>query len=153
MIKSDFISPKAEDQKKQIEELTDNWKRALADYQNLEKNYTQQKQNLSVYIKKDVIIKFLPVLESLEKAHDHLKDKGLELAIKQFKELLKDEGIEELEVLNKSFDPNTSECIEIEKSEDKNNIVTKVLTKGYKLFDEVILPAKVIVSKKRGGCI
>lgn len=137
-----------DDQKKQIDELTNNWKRALADYQNLEKNYTQQKQNLSVYIKKEILTKFLPVLESLEKAHEHLKDKGLELAIKQFKELLKSEGVEELDVLNKNFDPNTAECIDTEKTDDKENIVTKVLTKGYKLFGEVILPAKVVVSKK-----
>lgn len=136
------------DQKKQIEELTNNWKRALADYQNLEKNFAQQKQNLSAYIKKEVLIKFLPVLENLEKAHEHLKDQGLELAIKQFKEILKTEGIEELDVLNKNFDPNTAECIDIEKNDDKENIVTKVLTKGYKLFGEVILPSKVIVSKK-----
>lgn len=137
-----------DDSKKQIEELTNNWKRALADYQNLEKNFNQQKQLLNIYLKKDIFLKILPVLENLEKAEQHLKDQGLELAIKQFKDLLKSEGLEELDVLNKNFDPNTSECIEIEPGE-KDNIVTKVLTKGYKLFDTVILPAKVIVSKKQ----
>ncbi len=139
-----------DDAKKQIEELTNNWKRALADYQNLEKNFNQQKQNLGLYLKQDILLKFSPILENLEKAESHLKDQGLELAIKQFKDLLKSEGIEELDVLNKNFDPNTSECIETEKG-DKDNIVTKVLTKGYKLFGEVILPSKVIVSKKEEG--
>ena len=136
------------DQKKQIEELTNNWKRALADYQNLEKNYSQQKQNLSLYIKADILLKFLPILNSLEKAHEHLKDQGLELAIKQFKDLLKSEGLEELDVLNKNFDPNTGECVDVGVG-DKENIVIKILSKGYKLFDKVILPAKVIVSKKQ----
>lgn len=136
-----------DDAKKQIEELTNNWKRALADYQNLEKNFNQQKQTLGLYLKQEILLKFLPVLESLEKAQNHLKDQGLELAIKQFKDLLKSEGLEELDVLNKDFDPNIAECIDVEKGE-KDNIVTKVLTKGYKLSDTVILPAKVIVSKK-----
>lgn len=140
------------DNKAKIEELTNNWKRALADYQNLEKNFNQQRQTLALYIKKDILIKFLPILESLEKAESHLKDQGLELAIKQFKDLLKSEGLEELDILNKDFDPNTSECIDTEKG-DKDNLVTKILTKGYKLFDKVILPAKVIVSKKGGGDI
>lgn len=135
------------DNKAKIEELTNNWKRALADYQNLEKNYSQQRQTLALYIKKDILIKFLPILESLEKAYEHLKDQGLGLAIKQFRDLLITEGLEELDVLNKDFDPNTSECIDTEKG-DKDNLVTKILTKGYKLFDKVILPAKVIVSKK-----
>lgn len=104
-----------DDIKKQIEELTNNWKRALADYQNLEKNFNQQRQTLSLYIKKDILLKFLPILENLEKAHNHLKDPGLELAVKQFRDLLKSEGLEELDVLNKNFDPNTSDCIDVEK--------------------------------------
>lgn len=136
------------DNKAKIEELTNNWKRALADYQNLEKNFNQQKQTLGLYLKQEILLKFLPILESLEKAESHLKDQGLELAIKQFKDLLKSEGLEELDVLNKDFDPNTSECIDTEKG-DKDNLVTKILTKGYKLFDKVILPAKVTVSKKQ----
>jgi molecular chaperone GrpE len=136
------------DDKAKIEELTNNWKRALADYQNLEKNFNQQKANLGLYLKQEILLKFLPILESLEKAHEHLKDQGLELAIKQFKDLLKSEGLEELDVLNKDFDPVTSECTETEAGE-KDNIVTKVLAKGYKLAGTVILPAKVIVSKKQ----
>lgn len=138
------------DDKAKIEELTNSWKRALADYQNLEKNYNQEKQSLSLYLKREILLKFLPILESLEKAQTHLKDQGLELTLKQFKDLLKSEGLEELDVLNKNFDPNTAECIDTENG-NKDNIVTKVLTKGYKLFDKVILPAKVIVSKNEEG--
>lgn len=154
MVKTDSKDKQIEELKKQIEELTNNWKRALADYQNLEKNFSRQKETLALYIKRDQLIKFFPILEILQKAQEHLKDHGLEMAIKEFNNLLKSEGVEEIEVLGHEFDPNTSECVDTEtlpagrQESEKDNIVTKVVSNGYKILGTVIRPAKVVVIKK-----
>ena len=54
--------------KKRIEELEENWKRALADYQNLEKRVSDEKQGFAKWANARLLDKLLPVLDSLEKA-------------------------------------------------------------------------------------
>lgn len=129
------------------QELEDRLKRTLADYQNLERRIEEERKMLSRLSSVLLIEKFLPVLENLENAQKHLNDQGLELVIKQFKEVLASEGVEEIEAENKQFDPKYHEAIEAEPGEVDNQI-TKVLTKGYKIEDKVIKPARVVVTRK-----
>ena len=61
-------------------------------------------------------------------------------------QILKDEGLEEIEVLDQEFDPHQAEAVEIVAGTE-DNIITEVVTKGYKFGDRVIRPAQVKVSK------
>ena len=130
------------------QELEDQLKRALADYQNLEKRVEEERKLLSKLSASLLIEKLLPVLDNLEKAQVHLKDDGLEIVIKQFKEILTGEGVEEIAAEGAQFNPHYHEAIETKQGEH-DNVVVKVLTKGYKIEDTIIRPAKVIVSKKK----
>jgi molecular chaperone GrpE len=132
---------------KDNQELEERLKRTLADYQNLERRIGEERKLLSRLSSAFLIEKFLPVLENLENAQKHLNDQGLELVIKQFKEVLASEGVEEIEAEGKDFDPIYHEAIEAEPGEVDNKI-TKVLTKGYKIEDKVIKPSRVVVTKK-----
>ena len=127
--------------------LEERLKRTLADYQNLERRIEEERRMLSRLSSVLLVEKFLPVLDNIENAQKHLNDQGLELVIKQFKEVLDSEGVEEIESEGKQFDPKYHEAIETEPGEDDNKI-TKVLTKGYKIEDKVIKPARVVVTKK-----
>jgi molecular chaperone GrpE len=89
----------------------------------------------------------LPFLDNLEKAEVFVKDQGLKMAKDHLLQTLKEAGIEESEVLNKPFDPMTSEAIEIVKGE-KDDMVVQVLRKGYKFGDRILRVAQVKVSKK-----
>lgn len=128
-------------------DLENQLKRALADYQNLERRIEEERRMLSALSSVILIEKFLPVLDNLESAQNHLNDSGLDLVIRQFKDVLTSEGLEEIEALGQDFDPNLHEAIETTEGEEENK-VTKVLTKGYKINEKVIRPAKVIVIKK-----
>lgn len=128
-------------------ELENQLKRALADYQNLERRVGEERSLLSQLSSALVIEKFLPVLDNLQSAQDHLNDEGLALVIKQFKDVLNSEGVEEIEAEGQEFDPNLHEAAEVVEGE-KDNIIVKVLSKGYKINDKVLRPAKVIVSRK-----
>lgn len=134
-------------QNKDHQELEDRLKRTLADYQNLERRIEEERRLLSRLSSVLLIEKFLPVLENLESAQNHLNDQGLELVIKQFKDILATEGVEEIAAEGQEFDPKFHEAIEAQVGEEDNK-VAKVLTKGYKIEDKVIRPAKVVVSKR-----
>ena len=67
---------------------------------------------------------------------------------KRIEEMLKKYGIEEIDSLNKPFDPNFNEAVEIDESEDVEvDTITKVHQKGFCLEDYVVRAAKVKVTK------
>ncbi len=139
--------PKKEKKDSKHEELENQLRRTLADYQNLERRVSEERQLLGKLSTALLIEKILPVLDNLENAQKHLNDSGLELVVKQFKDVLATEGVEEIEAEGQEFDPNLHEAIEAEEGEEDNK-VTKVVAKGYKIEDRVIRPARVVVSKK-----
>ena len=136
-----------EELKEQIADLTNKWKRALADYQNLEKQTEAQKRDWASFASSNLVIQLLPVLENLEKSAAHLEDKGLELTVSQLKDILQKEGLEEMPIEpgKTPFDASQMECIEA--CQGKKNKVVKVAEKGYKLNGKIIKPVKVVVGK------
>jgi len=141
---------KIKELEKKLEEITNNWKRALADYQNLEKRLAQERETLHVLLSAGLILKFLPILDNLEKASLHIKDEGLSMVIKQFKNTLASEGVSEIEIKDGKFDPNFCEAVGIVQGEDEGKIA-QVVEKGYQLKGKVIRTAKVKVFKKEVG--
>src|SRR3989304_8998547 len=130
----DKRSKKVQDPKGDLENQL---KRALAAYQHLGRRIDEERRLLSALSAALVIEKLLPILDNLENAQKHLKDEGLEMVIKQFKEVLASEGVEEIVSEGSLFDPNLHEAVEILGS-DKEGIVLKVLRKGYKINDKVL---------------
>lgn len=128
---------------KEIETLTDSWKRALADYQNLQKRCEKEKIDFAGYSNSVLISKLLFVLDCFDKVQGYLKDEGLDLAIKEFKKILFEEGLEEVEALGKKFNPQEMEAVETVEGEEEK--VVEVLGKGYRLKGKLIRPAKVKV--------
>ena len=131
----------------QIADLTGKWKRALADYQNLEKNTQKNQQQWIDFASSQLILKLLPVLQHLTKSAKQLDNEGLSLTIEQFKKALFEEGLEEIEIKpgKTIFNANTMECVEVRKG--KQEVILEVLEKGYKLKEKVLKPARVVVGK------
>lgn len=128
-------------------DLENQLRRALADYQNLERRVSEERTLLGRLTSVLVIEKFLPILDNLESAQSHLNDEGLALVIKQFRDVLASEGVEELETEGQEFNPHMHEAVEAVDG-DKDNVIVKEVSKGYKIEDRVIRPAKVVVSRK-----
>lgn len=129
------------------EELNNNWKRALADYQNLEKRMMENGHNTAKYASQKIFQELIAVLDILEKAAEHLKDQGLQLAVDNFLKVLKENGVTKIEVLGKKFDPETMECIEVIEN-DKDGEVLEEVRAGYFVYDKVLRAAQVKVGKK-----
>ncbi|MBI1982108.1 MAG: nucleotide exchange factor GrpE [Candidatus Levybacteria bacterium] len=145
MTKKNERTKETEELKQRIEDLENKYKRALADYQNLEK---RAKEERSAWIKtanKELILQLLPVLDTLILADQHVPNEGLQLSIQQFISALKTEGVEKVETIGKQFDPITMECIETLSGEEGK--VLEEVRFGYKLYDLVLRPAQVKVGK------
>ncbi len=134
--------------KQEVEEWKGKYLRALADYQNLEKRVNGQRQEIVQYAERELITKLLSVLDTFEKTEKHLKDQGLTLAVQNFWKVLKDAGVEKIDVFGKKFDPMLMECIEVV-GDSKSDDVIEELRPGYKFGNKVIRVAQVKVGKKQ----
>ncbi len=132
--------------KQKVTDLENQVKRVLADYQNLEKRVASQRQEWAQSASKQLLLRLLPVLDTLEMAGKHSKDQGVLLSIGQFLSILKDEGVEKIETSGKVFDPLVMECVETKIGEDWK--VLEETRSGYKLGDIILRPALVVVGKK-----
>lgn len=124
--------------------------RALADYQNFENRARTESERTAKNTTAALLTRLLPLLDDLEKAEVFIKDEGLKMIKDQFKKRLTEEGLQEVDVLGKPFDPQFAEAIEVV-SGDRDNTVVEVVQKGYKFNDRLIRPAQVKVSKKAYG--
>lgn len=132
--------------KKQLEEYKNKYLRALADYQNLEKRVVEEKKQFQRTVNKNLLLKMVTIVDDIDKAEIFVKNKGLSIIKDRLIKLLLEEGVKEIEVLGKPFDPHLAEAIEISEGRE-DNIVSEVLRKGYYYYDSVLRPAQVKVSK------
>lgn len=130
-----------------MQDYKNKYLRALADYQNFEKRVQEEKYNFEKAAEEKFVLKLLPVLDHIEKAEVFVKDQGLRIVRDSLLKILKEVGIEEIDLKGKEFDPHLSEAVDIV-SGDKDNIIVEVLRKGYKFREKVLRAAQVKVSKK-----
>ena len=96
-----------------------------------------------------VIVKLLAVIDNFELAKQHLTDENLkafQMVYDQFLQILKDCGVEEMDVIGQPFDPATMNALsKIDYGEDKHDLVVEVYKKGYVMGDKILRYAEVIV--------
>ena len=126
----------------------DKYKRALADYHNLLKQSAQEKQDFIKYSLSDILTDILPIYDHLKLSLSGLKEEeadnawvvGVKHVLKEFKDVLKARGVEEIKTKQEKFDHNTMEALA-----GSGDHVKQEIMPGYKLNGRVIRPAKVIV--------
>lgn len=129
--------------KLKVAELENNWKRALADYKNLEQRYQTQKADWIKFAALELVLKLLPVLDDLNLALQHRPDNGIKLIGDKLSRIIKEQGLIEIETTGGDFNPTEMECAQIV-SGAKNKVVKTVLP-GYRLYDRIVRPARVEV--------
>lgn len=154
MKKKEDLNKKIEEIEKQKEEYLSGWKRERADFLNYKKEELERIKGAGEYVKEDVVLKLLPVLDNFDLAEKSIPKKALKddnirglLFIKlQFEKMLESLGVERINCLNEDFDPMFCEVMEQVKGKKSGKVVEEV-QKGYKLNGKVIRPAKVKVVK------
>lgn len=129
------------------------FKRALADYKNLEKRVSDGRSEMASWAATQLIEKMLPSLDYLEMATLGVSDdekksgwfKGVEMAVRQLKETLRNEGLEEISD-GGHFDPIKHEAVDTRVG--KEGAILETTRKGYLVNGKVLRPALVIVGRK-----
>lgn len=154
LIERDGESVKRFEYIRELEEdsMEHKYKRALADYQNLLKTSFKEKQDFAKFALNSFLQDLLPVYDHLKMSintlppaeHDNAWVKGVEYVLKQFKDILNDNGVKEIKTVGEKFDYNFMEAIEGE----GEKVVAEIMP-GYTLHDRLIRPAKVKVSVEK----
>ena len=138
--------------KTEYDELNDHYKRILAEFDNYKKRSQKEKESLYSSVLSDVIEVMLPVVDNLENAlkaetQDENYKQGIELDLKQFKDVLKSKGVEEIETGGKTFDPELHEAVSSIQDENLGEKeIAQEYRKGYKIGNRVIRHSMVVVA-------
>jgi len=145
-----------------VEELNDKLLRSLAESQNLRKIHDKEKEDLIKYSSSNFAREVLNIADNLERAfdlfnnnpefnNDKFKDVkvGIELIKKELINSFERNGIKSIDSVGKKFDPNYHQALnEVESDKEEGTIVYEI-QKGYMLYDRLLRPAMVSISKKK----
>ena len=146
------LKKKIESQKVQIDETEDRLKRVAAEFDNYKKRSAKEKDALYNSLIADIVSGFLPILDNLEKAvetetKDEEYKKGIELVLKQFKDVLASKGVKEIPTVGKTFDPELHEAVSSIVDENLGEKeIAQEYRKGYVIGNKVIRHSMVIVA-------
>ena len=138
--------------KQDYDDLDDRYKRILAEFENFKKRSSKEREGMYNSVLSDVVEVILPVLDNLENAakvetEDENYKQGVELVLKQFKDVLKSKGIEEIETVGNTFDPELHEAVgSIQDDNLGEKEIAQEYRKGYKIGSKVIRHSMVVVA-------
>jgi molecular chaperone GrpE len=126
--------------------------RTQAELENLRKRAARDVAQAGARAKANLVRELLPVVDNLERAlatanpeEDHLAE-GVRLVHVELVNTLERNGIQAFDPSGEPFDPTVHEAISMREGDNGSGIVLDVVEKGYKLGDNVIRPARVVVS-------
>lgn len=124
--------------------LNDKYLRVCAEYDNFRRRSQKEREALYGDVRADVVNKFLPVYDNLERAlkqstEDEAYRKGVEMIMTQFVTTLEKLGVEAIECLGQTFDPNLHNAVmHVDDEEKGENEIVEEFQKGFKMGDKVI---------------
>ena len=141
----------------ELQEWKNSYTRKLAEFQNFTKRKENEVAEMRKYASEGIIVKLLDNVDNLERAVDASKEsqnfdsliEGVNMILNNLKNLLTEEGVEEIEAAGKEYDPYEHKAMITENKEElDDNVVVQVFQKGYKMKGKVVRPAMVTVNKK-----
>lgn len=138
-----------------LEGLKENLLRSAADFENAKKRLVRERDEFAKFALEKLIRNLLPVIDGMERALGHADPgnqaqfknvlTGIQLVVKQFQDLLKQEGLTRLAPQGEIFDPHLHEAVLFVREDGKENEILEEIEAGYLLHDRLLRPAKVKV--------
>jgi molecular chaperone GrpE len=138
--------------RREIADLRDRSMRTLADFDNFRKRSERERQETRKYALMEPLREFLEIMDNLGLAlsasgsAEDLK-RGVEMIHRQMQDLLRRQGVQEIEALNQPFDPAIHEAVarEEDPTVQKPTVVGE-MRRGYRLHDRLLRPSMVKVA-------
>ena len=144
--------PSSVELEKAVEHLREQLARTQAEFDNYRKRQRREEQQRLDLSNLRLIEQMLPVLDNFNRAVASPGDSvqgllaGIEMVHKQLLDILGQNGLEIINPLDQTFDPNLHEAIGVDPDPDKpENQVAEVFQEGYGLKGRLIRPAMVKV--------
>lgn len=140
----------------EVGNLKDKLLRNAAELENFKKRVTLERINDRKFASKNLIFDILEPLDQMDKivkmpTEDPMLKNflyGFKMVNDKFYQVLTDDGLKEIDALNKQFDPKYHHAIEKVDLKDKpNGINVEVIQKGYMYKDQLLRPAMVKVNE------
>ncbi len=155
-LQGDDLAAKFAEVERQRDEYLAGWQRAKADFINYKKEELRHLEEVSKYGNADMIKEIIGILDNFDLALRTLEkdgpvEKGIYIIRTQIEDILKRRGLERI-VLKAGdlFDPAIAEALSAVESDQPPGTVAEEIEPGYRLYDKVLRPARVIVSKDHG---
>ena len=134
------LKKQIDSKKIQLGETEDRLKRIAAEFDNYKKRSSKERESMHSSLVADIVSGFLPVVDNLEKALEAKTDdenykQGIELVLKQFKDVLKSNGVTEIEAVASVIEENLGE-----------KEIKEEYRKGYQIGTKVIRHSMVVVA-------
>ena len=155
-------TPQIEELQTRAAKADEHWERLLrttADFENFKKRAVRERTEAAQFANVAMLQKLLPILDNFEMALTAAQtaqgeklaslQAGVAMIHQQFKNVLLETGLEEVDASGQLFDPALHEAVSEQESSDvPEGHVLQQLRKGYKLRERLLRPAIVVVAKK-----
>ncbi len=138
---------------KEKTDLGDQLLRAKAEFENFRRRTDREKKDVGRTARMDTVKQILPVLDALElalksqAAADSELRRGVELTLKQFREILEKQGLKAIEAAGARFDPHLHHAVEmVETADYEDQTVIEEYARGYLFQEHLLRPAMVRVA-------
>ena len=133
--------------------------RTTADFDNFKKRAARERQDAVKFANESLLQKLIPLLDNFDMAITAATNAkegtaqslqtGVNMILSQFRSTLAEAGLEEVDAMGKTFDPNFHEAVsQLETADVPEGQIVQQLRRGYKLRERLLRPATVIVAKK-----
>ena len=150
--KEELVEVQEDTTKQELEEMTDRYKRLMAEFDNFKKRSSKERESLYNSLMSDIITSILPVVDNLEKAaaaptEDENYKQGVEMVHKQLIDTLSGLGVEEIKTVGETFNPEYHEAVSsVEDETLGEKEIKEEFRKGYKIKEKVIRHSMVVVA-------
>src|SRR5436305_9813379 len=140
------------DARQEKEEYLELARRTKADFENFRKRAAAQAQEAQARGKIEVAREVIDAVDNLERALEAAEDgaglrEGVEMVLGGLREALSRNGVEAVDPRGEKFDPTKHEALSTRPVEGtESGVVVEVMQKGYRLGDQLVRPARVVVS-------
>jgi len=151
------LEDKLEAARREYEALQDKYLRLLADFENHKKRAAKEREQQAQFSNEELLKEWLPVVDNVERAARHAATQrapaamleGLELILKQCREVLGRAGATAIEAIGQPFDPQQHQAIaQRDTDEAPAGTVVDEAQRGYLFKGRLLRPALVTVAKQ-----
>ena len=128
----------------ELKNANDKYLRLMAEYDNFRKRSAKERENIYADVRIDTLTKILPVYDNLERAlktecADEAFKKGVEMTFNQLVEIFGKLGVEPIESVGQTFDPNVHNAVmHIEDDAYGASEIVEEFQKGFRVGEKVL---------------